>query len=235
MKLKISFVALAFAGLVFSSCQNGGGFSSSAKLETQLDSVSYYLGLDVGSNMGRNGMEEVNTAAFVKGLEEALADSELEVDRQEMQKIIGSYFKELHEAKTAKNLEEGRKFLEENKAREGVQVTESGLQYEVIEEGTGVSPTPQDTVAVLYKGTLIDGTVFDENQNADAPARFHLGRVIPGWVEGLQLMKEGAKYRLYLPTELAYGKNVRPGSPIEPNMPLIFEVELLEVIPGDGK
>ncbi|MFO7939395.1 MAG: FKBP-type peptidyl-prolyl cis-trans isomerase [Bacteroidales bacterium] len=233
MKLKISIVVLAFVGLAAASCQNGGGFSSSAKIETQLDSVSYFLGIDVGNNMARNGMDEINTAAFVKGLEEALGGSEMEIDQQQMQEVIGAYFKGLNEAKTAKNLQEGREFLEENKTRDDVQVTESGLQYEVLEEGTGVSPTAKDTVSVLYKGTLVDGTVFDENQNADNPARFHLGRVIPGWVEGLQLMKEGAKYRFYLPTELAYGTNVRPGGPIEPNMALIFDVELLKVTRGE--
>lgn len=135
---------------------------------------------------------------------------------------------EKSQAEAEENLTKGQAFLSENSQREGVQVTESGLQYEVIEEGSGVSPSETDTVVVHYHGTLIDGTVFDSSVDRGEPATFAVNRVIEGWTEGLQLMKPGAKYKFYIPSELAYGPQQR-SEEIKANSTLIFEVELLEI------
>lgn len=125
--------------------------------------------------------------------------------------------------------EKGQQFLAENAKKEGVKTTPSGLQYEVIKEGTGKSPKATDTVLVHYKGTLLDGTEFDSSYSRNEPISFPLNRVIPGWTEGVQLMKEGAKYKFFIPSNLAYGAGGTPGGPIGPNETLIFEVELLKV------
>jgi len=127
------------------------------------------------------------------------------------------------------NIEEGREFLEENAQKDDVMVTESGLQYRVIEEGSGVSPTAEDEVEVHYRGTLLSGEEFDSSYSRDETATFPLNRVIPGWTEGLQLMSEGATYEFFIPADLAYGNNPPPGSIIEPGSVLIFEVELIDV------
>jgi len=144
-----------------------------------------------------------------------------------MQARQKAQLKQQQDAQT--NQEEGEAFLAENRNKEGVQETESGLQYKVLEEGSGDSPVATDTVTVHYEGTLIDGTVFDSSYERGEPATFPLDGVISGWTEGLQLMKEGATYRFFIPADLGYGMNVRPGSPIGPNETLIFKVELLEV------
>jgi FKBP-type peptidyl-prolyl cis-trans isomerase FkpA len=127
------------------------------------------------------------------------------------------------------NSEKGEAFLKENSTKEGVKTTASGLQYKVLKEGTGKSPKATDTVEVHYKGTLLDGTEFDSSIKRGQPATFPLNRVIPGWTEGVQLMKEGAKYQFTIPSKLAYGERGTPGGPIPPNSTLIFEVELLSI------
>ena len=202
------------------------------KLKSDLDSVSYALGVDIANSLERGYVDELNYNAFIKGIEDVFNEKDLDIADDKAKQIIQNYFKQLRDAKTAKNLEEGRKFLEENEKKEGVKVTESGLQYEIIKEGEGISPSPTDTVVVHYRGTLIDGTEFDSSHKKGEPATFPVNRIIPGWTEGLQLMKEGANYKFYIPTELGYGERVRPGGAIEPNMALIFDVELIEVLKG---
>ncbi|MFO7842579.1 MAG: FKBP-type peptidyl-prolyl cis-trans isomerase [Bacteroidales bacterium] len=219
-----------FVAFIFSSCSQG--VNTNVKLKSDLDSVSYALGVDIANSLERGNVDELNYNAFIKGIEDVFNEKDLEIADDQAKQIIQNYFKQLSDAKTAKNLEEGRKFLEENKKKEGVKVTESGLQYEIIKEGEGISPSPTDTVVVHYRGTLIDGTEFDSSHKKGEPARFALNKVMKGWTEGLQLMKEGANYKFYIPTELGLGMQVRPGGPIEPNMALIFDVELIEVIKG---
>jgi len=209
-------------------------------LKNEKDSISYVIGVDIANSLKNAGVVEINYSNFVAGLNAAMEESELKIEEAKIRPYMQQYFAKLQEkkkqemeVKKVQNLEDGKKFLEENKNKEGVIVTESGLQYEIIEEGTGISPSATDTVVCNYRGTLLDGTEFDTSYGKEKPARFKLNRVIPGWTEGVQLMKEGAKYKFYIPTEIAYGERVRPGGKIEPNMALIFEIELIEVIKGE--
>lgn len=234
MKIKNLFLIIAGAALILSSC--GQKMTGDAKLKSELDTLSYAIGSDMAKNLKRSAIDEINFELFKKAMMDVYEENDLKLSDEEVQEFLKNYSVKLREKqakkkeeRAAKNLEEGQAFLEENKAKEGINVTESGLQYEVIEEGTGESPGPESIVRCHYHGTLIDGTVFDSSVERGDTAEFALNRVIPGWTEGLQLMKEGAKYKFYIPTELAYGQNVRPGGPIEENMALIFEIELFEV------
>jgi len=230
MKVKHVIFFFALAGIL-SSC--GKSLTTNAQLKTDLDTLSYAIGADIAKSIKDGaGINEINYDAFINGLTDAYEGKELKMKEEDLKPFINKYITKLREEKAAKNLEEGRAFLEENKKREGVITTESGLQYEVITEGTGKNPGPTDIVKCHYHGTLIDGTVFDSSVEKGEPIEFALNRVIPGWTEGLQLMKEGGKYKFYIPTELAYGERVRPGGKIEANMALIFEVELFEAKPA---
>lgn len=215
------------AAIIFSSC--GQTITKDVKLNSEMDTLSYAIGADFGNNLKNFNLNDINYDAFVNGLKDRIDENELKLAEEEIRPFIQAYITKIREEQAQKNLEEGRAFLEKNKTREGVITTESGLQYEVITEGTGKSPKETDVVRCHYHGTLIDGTVFDSSVERGDTAEFALNRVIPGWTEGLQLMKEGAKYKFYIPTELGYGQRVRPGGAIEANMALIFEVELFEV------
>lgn len=203
------------------------------ELETPEQRLSYTIGMDIGRSLAEQDMD-IDIDLLVDALratyageetlmtrEEALAEREafMEQRQQEMQA-------EQQEA-AARNLEEGQAFLAENREKEGVVETESGLQYQVVEEGDGASPEASDQVTVHYRGTLIDGTEFDSSHARGEPASFALDQVIPGWTEGVQLMQEGATYRFFIPADLGYGEQAPPS--IGPNATLIFEVELLEV------
>ncbi len=201
------------------------------KPESLEDRVSYSYGLMIARQLTERGIEinlDQFTAAFktvVDGGEPLLTEDEVAAAFEENQKQVA--MANMSPADKA-NLEEGVKFLEENATKEGVKVTDSGLQYEVLEEGEGASPEATDVVKVHYHGTLIDGTVFDSSVDRGEPTSFPLNRVIPGWTEGVQLMKEGAKYRFYVPQDLAYGER-GAGADIKPFSTLIFEVELLGI------
>lgn len=203
------------------------------ELETPEERLSYTIGMDIGRSLSEQDMD-IDIDLLIDALratyageetlmtqEEALAEREafMEQRQQEMQA-------EQQEA-AARNLEKGQAFLAENREKEGVIETESGLQYKVLEEGDGASPEASDQVTVHYRGTLIDGTEFDSSRARGEPASFALDQVIPGWTEGVQLMKEGATYEFFIPAELGYGEQAPPS--IGPNSTLIFEVELLEV------
>lgn len=232
-----NLLVLAVLVVFIGACSNSTNIGKNAKIESELDTVSYALGADVAKSLkSRNGVEELSYAAFMKGMQEVFDGKEVMLDDKQRQSKIRTYLQELSQKRNQKNLEAGKKFLEENKGKEGVEVTESGLQYKVIETGSGISPDANDTVKVHYVGKTIDGEVFDSSRERGKPAEFPVNRVIAGWTEGLQMMKEGAKYKLFIPTDLAYGTQVRPGGEIEPNEALIFDVELLEVtkVEGDG-
>ncbi|MCW9712113.1 FKBP-type peptidyl-prolyl cis-trans isomerase [Aliifodinibius salicampi] len=191
-------------------------------------------------SLKNQGMTDIKANKFAGGLKAALEDKESALSQSEMQQIVQSYqmkaqqrAQEEQKKEAAENQQKGEEFLAENRNNEGVQVTDSGLQYKVMEEGSGESPTASDEVKVHYRGTLLDGTEFDSSYDGD-PVQFPLNQVIPGWTEGVQLMQEGAKYKFWIPGELGYGSNPRPGGPIGPNETLTFEVELLEVNPEDS-
>lgn len=201
-----------------------------------MDKLSYALGMSMGHNFKGTGIKTLNSADFAAGVASVCDGVKPEMTFDEAKRIVNEYFAKLEaemQAEVAKqgevNRKNGEAFLTENAKREGIKVTESGLQYEVLESGKGDSPKASDNVEVHYTGKLIDGTVFDSSVERGVPASFGVTQVIPGWVEALQLMHEGDKWRLYIPSDLAYGPN-GAGGVIGPNMTLIFDVELLRVI-----
>ena len=202
-----------------------------------LDRISYALGLSMGNNFRASGISEINVQDFADGVAAVFYGSLPKMTYDEAKAEIQAYFAELEKKQRAaadelgrQNLEIGKKYLEENGKRVEVKTTASGLQYEVLKEGDGPMPKAEDQVEVHYTGKLIDGTVFDSSVDRGVPATFGVTQVIPGWVEALQMMKAGSKWRLFIPSNLAYGPNGAPGSPIGPNGTVIFDVELLKVL-----
>ncbi|HCD52967.1 MAG TPA: peptidylprolyl isomerase [Balneolaceae bacterium] len=236
MKIKHLFTVAITSVIVFGACsqQSGADFKKDAELNTLIDSVSYALGHQAGMQLAGQGFADVDVDNYVSGFMAGQIKEDSELADVNMQELFRRFSTYLVDKMKVENQKESEEFLAENKTKSGVMVTESGLQYKVIEEGTGLQPTPEDSVVVQYEGTLIDGTRFDGTYDAMGnpgdPAKFLLGGVIPGWIEGLQLMKEGSTYMFYIPSELAYGENPRPGGAIEPNDALIFKVEMLKVI-----
>ena len=192
-----------------------------------MDKLSYALGLSMAQNFKGSGIASINSDDFADALRAVYEDKEKKMTYDEAKKVVQDFFTELEANAGAMNEELGKKFLEQNAQQEGVKVTESGLQYLVLKEGNGVKPGPNDAVTVHYTGRLIDGTVFDSSVERGEPATFAVGQVIPGWVEGLQLMSEGAAWRLFIPSNLAYGPHGT--GPIQPNSTLIFDVQLIKV------
>lgn len=202
-----------------------------------MDKFSYALGLGIGQQlkqMGLKGKLVIND--FAASITDVLEDNDLKVSHQESQQIVNAFFRELEQKQNAAKAEagkaakeEGAKFLAENAKKDGIIVTKSGLQYEVLTEGTGKQPKATDTVRCHYEGRLLDGTIFDSSYKRNAPADFGLQQVIAGWTEGVQLMAEGAKYRFYIPYMLAYGEG-GAGAMIPPFATLIFDVELIKVL-----
>jgi FKBP-type peptidyl-prolyl cis-trans isomerase FklB len=199
------------------------------QLKDLKDKASYAIGLNVGFNFKRQNVD-VNQDAFIAGFKDALVGRKPLMSEQEVKDTMMAFEKDMQQKQTEtaqKNAAQAEKFSAENKSKEGVKTTGSGLQYKVLKEGTGAQPKSSDTVTVNYRGTLIDGTEFDSSYKRGQPATFAVGGVIKGWTEALQLMKVGSKYQLFIPANLAYGEQGRPGIP--PNSTLIFEVELMDV------
>lgn len=200
------------------------------------EKLSYLVGADVGTNLRTQGIE-ISVEPFLRGLKDALEEKELAIPEEEIEQIVTSARQKArekmladHAAAAQKNETEGSAFLAENKAKEGVTTTASGLQYSVEKMGSGAKPTASDTVRVHYRGTLLNGKEFDSSYKRNEPAEFPVNGVIPGWTEALQLMPVGSKWKLYVPAALAYGEQGRPGIP--PNATLLFDVELLEIVSG---
>jgi FKBP-type peptidyl-prolyl cis-trans isomerase FklB len=196
--------------------------------DIQMDSLSYSVGILVAQNLKSQGFDKLDAPSLAQGIADVLSGAETRLDVNQANAVVQGYMMEKSQAAGKENLEKGRKFLEENGKREGVVTTASGLQYEVINSGNGSSPKATDKVTVHYHGTLIDGTVFDSSVERGQPATFPVNGVIKGWVEALQLMKVGDKWKLFIPSELAYGSR-GAGGDIGPNEVLIFEVELLSI------
>lgn len=204
-------------------------------LETDIDKMSYGIGLSMARSV-KNQPIELNTEALVAGLKDAMADKEAKLDEAAIREAFAAVREaQMEKQKLASDeaLKEGEAYLVENAKKDGVKVTESGLQYEVITAGDGQSPAATDTVEVHYHGTLIDGSVFDSSIERGTPAKFPVNRVISGWTEALQMMKVGDKWRLHIPAGLAYGAQ-SPSPKIPANSTLVFEVELLSVAQAEG-
>lgn len=198
------------------------------KLETMLDSASYSIGVNIAQNLKNQGITELNYEALSKAIADVLEKNELLISEKETGNIVGEYLKKAQEEKVEKNKAEGAKFLAENAKREGVISTASGLQYEILTEGTGPKPGASDKVKTHYHGTLLDGTVFDSSVDRGEAISFPVNGVIQGWQEALQLMPVGSKWKLYVPYDLAYGERGAGGA-IAPFSTLIFEVELIAI------
>jgi FKBP-type peptidyl-prolyl cis-trans isomerase FklB len=224
MKTKIFFTLAVVAVLLSSSCSNK---KYKANLKTEIDSVSYSIGITFGSSLMENEMGNLSVDAFSAALNDLFTEQEVKITREEAQEVINNYFlmKQFGD-----NKKEGEDFLEENKSKEGVKTLPSGLQYKIITEGSGPLPKFTDVVKAHYHGTLLNGMVFDSSVERGEPLQINVNGVIKGWQEALQLMPVGSKWILYVPQELAYGATPRAGGPIEPFSALIFEVELIEIL-----
>ncbi len=232
MKKLSVLAATAIVALGFSatSCDS----HPTANLKTAVDSASYAIGVSTGAGYKENLKTlpggEANVDALIAGFVQAIKGDSTKMSAQEAQVYLQTYFVEASAKEAQSNKEEGEKFLAENKTKDGVFTTESGLQYKVEKEGTGAKPTANDKVKVHYTGTLLDGTKFDSSVDRGEPAEFGVSQVIKGWTEGLQIMPVGSKYIFWIPSELAYGER-GAGQDIKPNSVLKFEVELLDIVP----
>ncbi|MEL7589131.1 MAG: FKBP-type peptidyl-prolyl cis-trans isomerase [Prolixibacteraceae bacterium] len=232
MNLKSVIIVLA-ASVVLAACQKNNS-SKTVELTNENDSASYALGVLIGQNNKQNldaspGTKDLNVDILMNAFEKQMKGEESQMDATQANTLIQGFFEKVSAKEATKNAEEGEAFLEQNKTKEGVTTTASGLQYEILKEGTGPKPTAQQNVKCHYHGTLIDGKVFDSSVDRGEPATFNVSGVIPGWTEALQLMPVGSKWKLYIPGELAYGER-GAGRDIGPNTMLIFEVELLEIV-----
>lgn len=214
--------------LIFSAMLLTTSILSAQELKTQADSLSYAVGILWGQNIKQQGLTDINPTILGEAIGDVLNGGEEQLDLKVANQMVRDHIAKKREAAKQKNKLEGEAFLKKNAEREGVITLESGLQYEVLTEGTGQIPTDKDKVSVHYHGTLIDGTVFDSSVQRGAPASFPVTGVIKGWVEALQLMPVGSKWKLFIPADLAYGDR-GAGGQIGPNTALIFEVELLGI------
>jgi FKBP-type peptidyl-prolyl cis-trans isomerase FklB len=226
-------LTLALCAFMFASA----GFSQDqGTLQTQKDKISYAIGVNIGKDLKSRGVE-IDTAKLLKGIQDSQSGGKLMLTDEEMQKLMTDLRSEMEKKETEKNMaigeenkKEGDAFLVQNKTKEGIKTTASGLQYKIITAGTGPKPALTDTVTTHYRGTLIDGTEFDSSYKRNEPVSFPVNGVIKGWTEALQLMSVGSKWQLFIPSELAYGARGAAGV-IGPNETLIFEVELISIQP----
>ncbi len=193
-----------------------------------MDKLSYALGLSMGGNFMRSGIEKLNYEDFAAGVKAAYESDSSQMSTDEAKRIVNEFFSEMEARLQDVNKRAGEQYLSENAKRPEVHTTASGLQYEIIKEGEGASPRPTDTVTVHYTGALIDGRVFDSSVERGEPSTFGVSQVIPGWVEALQMMKPGAEWRIFVPSDLAYGPQ-GAGGIIGPNMTLIFDIQLIKI------
>jgi FKBP-type peptidyl-prolyl cis-trans isomerase len=224
-------VFVVFAGILLLAGQVFG--AEDTALTSQRDKVSYTIGVYSGNSLKQQSVD-IDPDIMAKGIKDSLTGGKTLLTDQEMREVMSAFQKDMElkqaekrNALVEKNKKEGEAFLAENKKKEGVKTLPSGLQYKIIKEGTGKNPKAKDAVVVHYRGTRIDGTEFDSSYQRDEPATFKLDKVIKGWTEALLMMKEGAKWQIFIPSNLAYGEN--GAGPIEPNATLIFDVELIKI------
>jgi FKBP-type peptidyl-prolyl cis-trans isomerase FklB len=229
----VRFLLIFISVAVISSCKGG---LKQAKLKTDLDSVSYSIGVMMANDLKNNSpMQTVNTAAMEKAFSDIFAGKKPVIDDATAAELVQRYMMKAQADMLENNLKKSEEFLENNKKEKGVVELPSKLQYQVIQEGTGATPAPYDTVTVHYKGTLADGTVFDSSIERNEPAKFSLnpqGGLIAAWIEALQLMKVGSKWKLFVHPDLGYGSRPPRGSKIKANDLMIFEIELIDTRPG---
>lgn len=236
---RLLIAGMICSAAVLTGCNQGDEAASDqpAKLETLEQKVNYAIALNMAQNFKQREVP-IEVDAFTQALTDVRDDAEPKLTEEEIQEVMQTFQEQQMELQQQRQKEladkhklEGEQFLSDNAAKEGVGMTESGLQYKVLEEGDGIKPGAMDTVTVHYEGRLIDGSVFDSSYERGQPATFALNQVIPGWTEGLQLMETGSKYQLYIPSDLAYGPGGNQGIP--PNATLVFDVELIEVEPAE--
>ncbi len=228
--MKIKLLAAAAMGVAFSTAMAA---SNSTPLTNEIDKLSYSIGADLGKNFKQQGID-INPDAMAKGMQDGMS-GKLQMTDEQMKEVLTNFQKNLmakrteaHQKKAMENKAKGENFLKENKAREGIVTLPSGLQYKVLEKGTGAKPSKDDSVTVEYTGRLIDGKVFDSTEKTGKPATFKVSQVIPGWTEALQLMPAGSTWEIFVPANLAYGER-SVGGPIGPNETLIFKIHLISV------
>ncbi|MFD1144282.1 FKBP-type peptidyl-prolyl cis-trans isomerase [Larkinella insperata] len=205
------------------------GTSAPIKLNNAIDSVSYSIGVNVGLGLKQQNLGNANLKALTKALQDALQSSNTQIAPEQANRIIGEFFQRERSVKAEANKKVGEQYLAENKSKPGIMTTASGLQYQILKAGTGPKPAATDTVKAHYTGRLIDGTVFDSSVERGQPLEIPVNQVIQGWSEALQLMPVGSKWKLYIPSTLAYGSQ-GAGSQIGPNSTLVFDIELLEIV-----
>jgi len=237
--MRIVFIVSLIGLFIVSACSQDKKYAS-VKLKTKEDTVSYYLGLTYGNGIKQAKMDSLfNAEAFVRGIHQATKEDTLPVSNFVIQSYLNQYFTELQQGQLEKQykdyIDQNKAFLVDNAKKDSVVSLPSGLQYIVLKEGTGNKPMLSDRIKVHYTGKMIDGTIFDSSYKRNEPAEFNVGQVIPGWTEAIQLMPVGSKYRVFIPENLAYGAQSPQGSQIKPFSTLIFDVELLEILPTAGK
>lgn len=230
MRILKSFI-IAIGLIAFISCNNTNVVKK--ELTSEIDSVSYAVGLSM-ANQIRGNFEDIDQALFTQGFKNGIDSTDILMNNQEVGAILNSFFRKRQEEKQLAQFGElkkaGEAFLAENATKEGVKTTASGLQYSVIKEGSGEKPAPNSKLKLHYHGTSIDGKVFDSSVDKGKPVELLANQFVPGFTEGLLLMNEGSKHKFFIPADLAYGANPRPGGPIRPYETLVFEVEILEII-----
>ena len=227
----------ALSLIIISSCSSEKKYAA-VKLKSQGDTVSYYLGLTYGGGIKQANIDSVfSYQAFMKGMNESIKEDSLPVSQYAIQGYLNNFFVQFQQEQVKNQfndyIAQNKTFLDANAKKDSVITLPSGLQYVVLREGTVNKPTATDKIRVHYTGTLIDGTIFDSSYQRNEPAEFNVGQVIPGWVEALQLMPVGSKWKIFIPENLAYGSQSPQGSNIKPYSTLIFEVDLLEILPAE--
>ncbi|MEP7170836.1 MAG: FKBP-type peptidyl-prolyl cis-trans isomerase [Bacteroidota bacterium] len=231
MKLKYIVLFSGIAFLSLTACEGQKNKETKTAMTTTADSVSYAIGISIGGNLKKDNLDEINVDLIADGIKAAMKNDSSIMNMNVAQSSIQGFMQGREKKKGEANIERGKKFLEDNAKKEGVKTTASGLQYQIVKEGTGPKPALTDKVSVHYHGTLVDGKVFDSSVERGQPAEFGVNQVIPGWTEALQMMPVGSKWKLWIPSNIAYGER-SPGGSIGPNETLIFEVELLAIVPA---